>query len=317
MRMKKRLLLIGAAVVLIAAALFGMFAFLQEAPYAPRTSTDFVMGSVLTQTYWTNWPSFEVLEAIKQLEEELLNAEEAPELALEIMEASDGAFNPYLGALIKLWNIDSKDGTPPYVPTQEEIAEALQKRELDLGAYGKGAACDEALRRTSYNRGYPPVQGALVNLGGNILTYKQKTWWQPFKIALRDPLGGPNDTIGMFTLKGTHFISTSGSYEKYFEQDGVRYHHIFDPQTGYPAEREPGLISVTAITKGENGGALGDMLSTACFVLGYEESRDVLAQYNCDAIFVYEGGMVRATGGVRDYFTLTSPSYCWYDGVGA
>jgi len=284
----------------------------------PFASSSFAMGSVLTETLWiTKWDHLAFLfdpitEQIEILEQELLHAEEAPPLAIEIMEASSGAFNPWLGALTKLWNIDSKDDTPPYMPTQEEINEALQKRELDLGAYGKGAACDAACDRAL--RCIGGVKAAVINLGGNIVTYGQKPWGQPFKIALRDPKGGPNDTLGMFTLRGTHFISTSGSYEKYFEQDGKRYHHIFDPETGYPAEREPGLISVTVINK---HGAVGDALSTACFVLGYRESQEVLLTYGCDAIFIYEDGEVRATGGVRDYFTLTSPSYHWYDGVGA
>ena len=305
-KMKKRFLLIAAAVVMIVAALYGILLFFQNAPYAPKTSTDFAMGSVLTQTYWTNWVSGNVRKAIEELEEELLSATEAPALALEIMEASNGAFNPYLGALVKLWDVDGQK----YVPTQEEIEQALEAKELDLGAYGKGAACDVALRITSYNRGYPPVQGAVVNFGGNIFTYKQKTWWQPFKIALRDPLGGPNDTMGVFTLRGTHFISTSGSYEKYFERDGVKYHHIFDPETGYPACRDPGLVSVTVITGAEGyeagglstGGAIGDMVSTACFVLGYEASLELLAQYSCDALFVYENGDVRPVGRVMEYY---------------
>jgi len=103
----------------------------------------------------------------------------------------------------------------------------------------------------------------------------------------------------VFTLRGTHFISTSGSYEKYFEQDGVKYHHIFDPETGYPACRDPGLVSVTVIN---DNGALGDMISTACFVLGYEASLDLLETYNCDALFIYENGEVRPVGRVMEYY---------------
>ncbi|MDR2686773.1 MAG: FAD:protein FMN transferase [Oscillospiraceae bacterium] len=271
----------------------------------------------MTQTHWKKRNSYAkdegmVLLSIRELEEKLANADEPPASALEIMEATGGAFNPYLGALVKLWNIDSRDGSPPYVPAQEEIDEALRKKDLDLGAYGKGAACDEVLWQM--RPFFWPISTAVINLGGNILTYGKKPWGQPFQIALRDPKGGPNDTLGMFTLRGTHFISTSGSYEKYFERDGKRYHHIFDPETGYPAEREPGLVSVTVIN---DNGAAGDALSTACFVLGYRESQEVLQTYGCDAIFIYENGEVRATGGVRDYFTLTSPSYHWYDGVGA
>jgi len=255
------------------------------------------MGSVLNGTLWaTGLPypdlSNDFTNLMQRMEKELTNAAEAPPQAIEIMEASGGAFNPYLGALVKLWNINGE----PYLPTQKDIDEALQKREVGLGAYGKGAACDAAYNMASTMR----VKAAVINLGGNIATYGEKPWWQPFKIALRDPLGGPNDIIGVFKLWGTSwFISTSGSYEKYFERDGKRYHHIFDPETGYPACRDPGLVSVTVV----NGhGAVGDMISTACFVLGYEGSLDLLEQYNCDALFIYESGEVRPVGRVMEYY---------------
>ena len=304
--MKKRVFPIIAALAVLAGA-FALWIGKEQKKY---TSTGFAMGSVLTQTWWRRDHADFVLEKMQQTEKWISELTEAPPLAVEIMEASGGAYNPYLGALARLWNIDSKDGSPPYVPTQEEIGEALQKRELDLGAYGKGAAC-ETLIYTIFE--FSSHGSAVINLGGNIHTYGQKPWWQPFKISLRDPMGSPNDMLGLFTLKGTHFISTSGSYEKYFEQDGVRYHHIFDPETGYPTQREPGLASVTVVTRAggqpKQPGATGDMISTACFVLGYENSLDLLEKYACDAIFVYENGEVRAAGAVLDYFEITNAAY--------
>ena len=306
-----------AAAVLITITL-GVFVFQTKL----EQTSHFAMGSILEQSHWkwlgdlgaiNNWSKAraeEIYTAVAALENELNTLTEAPALALEIAEASGGAFSPYLGAVTALWNIDSKDGTPPCVPSQEELDVALLKKELDLGAYGKGAACDEALRIL-----LPASSAVVINLGGNIFTYGGKPLGQPFQIALRDPKGGMNDTLGMFTLKGIHFISTSGSYEKQFERDGKRYHHIFDPKTGYPAEME-GLISVTVVTGyniARNGGALGDMLSTACFVLGYDGSRELLQQYNADAIFIYESGEVRAAGNVRDYFRLKNLNYHWSD----
>jgi len=289
--MKKRIVLIALGVVVVAAALIALYLTPE-----PQTYTDFSMGSVLTQTYWWGSSDQAILAAIQELELQLVNMDAPPELAIEIMEASNGAYNPYLGALTKLWDIDGEGN----VPAQEEIEAALQKNELDLGAYGKGAACDEAMRVVMRVFGdYEIPCAAVINLGGNIMTYGQKPWGKPFKIALRDPNGGPNDTMGMFTLRGTHFISTSGSYEKYFEQDGERYHHIFDPETGYPACRESGLVSVTVIN---DNGALGDAISTACFVLGYEDSLDLLEQYNCDALFVYDDGEIRPVGRVMEYY---------------
>jgi len=302
--MKKRILLIVAAVVVLFAAFVGMVLFKAN----PQGFSGFAMGSVFNGTLWAVGLPFPGLSSdfnswFQHMEEELINAKEPPALALEIMEASDGAFNPYLGALVKLWNINDE----PYLPTQEEIAEALLKNGIDLGAYGKGAACDKALDRFEVMA----VNAAVINLGGNIATYGKKPLGQPFKIALRDPLGGPNDTMGVFTLRGTHFISTSGSYEKYFERDGVKYHHIFDPETGCPACRDPGLVSVTVISTGEYGGAIGDMVSTACFVLGYEASFELMGKYFTAALFIYEDGTVKNAGHTWDYFKLTNPSYQW------
>ena len=291
--MKKKLFVAALIVVLSAAALIGFYT-------RSSITTDFVMGSILTQTWWGYNAADMALEDMQRLEQDLLNDTQAPPLALDIMEASNGAFNPFLGALTTLWNID---GDAPYIPTQDEIDEALQKKELDLGAYGKGAACDVATRNITFMPWNRPL-GAVVNLGGNIATKGSKPWGKPFKIALRDPKGELNDILGMFALNGTNFISTSGSYEKYFERDGKRYHHIFDPETGYPAERDPGLISVTVITTGEYGGAIGDALSTACFVLGYEASQELLAKYHADAIFIYEDNTVKYAGSVEDYFRL-------------
>ena len=87
-------------------------------------------------------------------------------------------------------------------------------------------------------------------------------------------------------------------------EDGVRYHHILDPKTGYPADS--GLISVTIVCE---KGWLSDGLSTACFVLGYEDSLPLLATYQAEAVFVTEDKEVIVTDGLKDMFTLTDSSY--------
>ena len=110
--------------------------------------------------------------------------------------------------------------------------------------------------------------------------------------------------MGYVSLEGTRYISTSGDYEKYFEQDGKRYHHILDPHTGYPARR--GLISVTVIC---GSGLLSDGLSTACFVLGKEKALDLLDQYGAEGILVDENKNVVMTEGIRDSYTPLSSDY--------
>jgi len=288
----KRSVILGGAAFFAIAASIGI---VLSPP--PRTYTGFAMGSELRQTWWGWQGNIDgAAQAIYTLERELNRTKVAPKLASEIYARSDGAFDPWLGALVKLWGF----GGAPRVPTPDEIEKALRdKTKIDLGAYGKGAACDAALYYIRTQAG--GLRAALVNLGGNIVTYGRKPLGQPFKIALRDPKGKSNESMGIFRLRGTHFISTSGTYEKFFERDGKLYHHILDPATGAPACRDPGLVSVTVVS---DHGAAGDAVSTACFVLGYEKSLELLAHYGFDAIFVYEDGSVYAAGNVRDYFTL-------------
>ena len=101
-------------------------------------------------------------------------------------------------------------------------------------------------------------------------------------------------------MEGENYISTSGNYEKYFEQDGVRYHHILNPDTGYPAES--GLISVTVVA--ENG-LLSDGLSTACFVLGLTDGMELIEVCQAEAVFIDENYNVYVSEGLKDKFQIT------------
>lgn len=102
--------------------------------------------------------------------------------------------------------------------------------QLDLGAVGKGVALDEILKTLE---AHPEVSGAVISVGGSILTYGSKPEGGAWQIAVTDPLD-PSESVGVLTLDGGHCVSTSGDYERYVEVDGVRYHHILDPRTGSP-----------------------------------------------------------------------------------
>ncbi|MCL2487202.1 MAG: FAD:protein FMN transferase, partial [Oscillospiraceae bacterium] len=147
------------------------------------------------------------------------------------------------------------------------------------------------------------VSGGVVSTGSSVLVYGAKPGGAAFDIGIRDPLGGPNDLLGVLRIENG-VISTSGGYEKYFEADGTRYHHIFDGKTGYPSDS--GLLSVSVFCE---SGLLSDGLSTACYVLGYERSLELLKQYNAEAVFVLEDKTVRITVGLRQYFTLENSAY--------
>ena len=224
-----------------------------------------------------------------------------------------------IGALVSLWDIDAHaqesyvDKTEGYrLPGEAEIKEALscsgfskiERKDnsfllpegmvLDLGAVGKGLACDDIL---SYLEGQADVKAAVISVGGSILTYGEKPDGTAFKVAITDPF----DTgayCGYLTLAGNWFVSTSGDYERFVEVDGKRYHHILNPATGYPAES--GVKSVTILSK---NGMISDALSTACFVLGEEKGRLLADKYGVEALFISEDGNISMTEGMQEYFT--------------
>lgn len=228
------------------------------------------------------------------------------QLCLKAAEASEGAFNPFLGALTDQWGFGSEN---PKVPDKEVISGLLESLEnasiefsgentvifdseaaqIDLGAVGKGIACDEAKRLLDNSKS---VSGAVVAAGGSVLTWGQKPNSEPWTVSVRNPFSeNQSDVIGDLRIEGTAFISTSGSYERYFVENEKEYHHILDPKSGYPADNE--LISVTVLAK---TGIDSDMLSTACFVLGYDKSENLLNQYSSQAVFVYKNGDIRFSG---------------------
>ena len=227
---------------------------------------------------------------------------------LEISRETGGALNIALYPVTQAWGFTTGDY---HVPDAATLSDAMEKihweeiemdgtqvwlpegMELDLGAVGKGYLTDRCVELLRENQ----VSSALLDLGGNIYAHGRKEDGTAWRIGIQDPSG--QGLVASFTAEDEAVV-TSGTYQRYFEADGKRYHHILDSGTGYPVEN--GLESVTIVT---DNGFLADALSTSLFVLGLEDSvtfwREQYPQVG--VVWVTSQGEVYYTENLEDRFT--------------
>ncbi len=243
--------------------------------------------------------------------------QEILERCLELSELSAGAFDITIGPVVRLWNIDDwagKENSTEYqLPEQTELLETLQAcgyekmeikdgvlhmpdgMQLDLGAVGKGIALDEIRNFLQQKQ----EVSAVISVGGSILTYGTKPDGKLWRVGIVNPMQ-TSESIGYLELGGGWCVSTSGDYERYVELGGVRYHHIIDPHTAYPANS--GVKGVTILSE---SGLLSDAMSTACFILGEEKGLTLAEHVGVEALFVREDGTITMTEGMKSYFHLS------------
>ena len=228
--------------------------------------------------------------------------------AKNIAAASDGAFDFTLAPVSDLWNF-----TEAKLPEETALADALTRTgyervsingtvdlggtAVDLGGIAKGYEVGKLLALYREQN----VKGALVSCSSSVGVIGTKANGDAFQIGVRDPDGG---LLGVLSLTDS-ILSTSGDYERCFTLDGVRYHHILDPDTGTPVQN--GLRSVTVVAPLSDDlsltGARTDALSTALFVLGRGEKADaLLREYGMEAIFVTDDGIF-LTAGLKENFS--------------
>ena len=197
---------------------------------------------------------------------------------LDYSQLSEGAFDIAIEPLTSLWDFTAED---PQVPKDNLIQAALPKCDyhnisvnktkneitlktadtaIELGAIAKGYIADR-LKDYLVSQN---VKSAIINLGGNVLCIGEKTDNSAFKIGIQKPFADRSETIAVMDIKDKSVVS-SGIYERCFEQNGTLYHHLLNPETGYPYDN--GLIAVTIIS---DKSVDGDALSTTCFALGLE-----------------------------------------------
>ena len=235
---------------------------------------------------------------------------------LQIAEETKGAYSPCIRPLTSLWGIEDGDTLVPSEDVVEETVKDVnidnmeladngvilheENMGLDFGASGKGIACDEVAKLLMDS----DIHGAVISIGGSILVYGDKGDGKDWHIGIQDPRDKEGEAVGIVDIAGGKMVSTSGDYEKYFEQDGKRYHHILDPATGYPAES--GLISVTIIS---DNGLLSDAMSTACFVMGLKDGMAYAEEKGVEAVFITEKKDVYVTSGIKKKFRLQADGY--------
>lgn len=253
------------------------------------------------------------------------------ERSIALNEETEGAFEITVYPVKQAWGFTDENYR---IPTEEELKELLplvgsdqleldvenktvtyQKAgmKIDLGGITKGYASS---RLTDIFMKHD-VQG-MINLGGNVQVYGPKPDGSDWRVAIQAPERTEENTLpwlsqaasGSASLAGLDYIGvletnsqaviTSGGYERYFEKDGVYYHHIIDPKTGYPSDAD--LVSVTIVSE---DGTLADGLSTSMFVLGLDKASEIWRAHSdeFDMILMDTDGKMYATEGIKDQFT--------------
>ncbi len=232
---------------------------------------------------------------------------------------SHGKFDITVGPLVKLWNIP--DRPTEDIPTQDELNVVLPLTNykdvvideanktvfltrpgmmLDLGGIAKGYAAD-VISKMLTDEG---VKSAIIDLGGNIFAHGEKVSGDAWKIGIQNPFSNRGEIVGAISVKNKSIV-TSGIYERYIEVDGVKYHHILNPETGYPYEND--IAGITIIS---DKSTTGDALSTSVFALGIEEGMKFVEKLDdVDAIFVTKEKGIYVTSGIKDNFELRDENF--------
>lgn len=232
---------------------------------------------------------------------------------LEFGELSEGTFDITIGKASDLWDFHDEDEEGQKIgtlPDEAGLAEAVKhvdyrniiiegnsvrltdpEVQIDLGGIAKGYIADKVAEYLE-SKG---VTSAVVDLGGNIVVIGAKTETmeggesKEFSIGIADPISEKGELLGVLPCKDKTVV-TSGTYERYFELDGVRYHHVLNPETGYPTDTD--LLSVTVIAdKGRSVDC--DGMSTTCLTLGKEKGLELIRKTDgVEAIMVDKSGEV-------------------------
>jgi len=242
------------------------------------------------------------------------------ERALYYAEESGGTFDPTIGAVTSLWNIGQEDAA---VPEQEELDAILdvvdynlveldeenqtifleeEGMKVDLGAIAKGYITDEAARVLTEEG----VNTAIIDLGGDIVLVGSSTRGEdePWRVGIQNPYGERGEILGMVNLSDKAIV-TSGIYERNIEEDGKSYHHLMNPETGFPFENNLSGISIIA-----DNAMDADAIANIAFSKGVEDGLDYInAMDGVDVIYVTKDKEVYASDNIIDGVEITDETF--------
>ena len=225
-------------------------------------------------------------------------------------ELSEGRFDITIGRVSDLWDFHSEE---PAVPSDESLKEAVETVDwhkvlidgntvtltdpdthLDLGGIAKGYIADrlcEQLRRDG-------VTSGIISLGGNIACIGSKgsgSKASPFRVGIEKPYSNQSQIVGVVEASDETVV-TSGVYQRYFEKDGIQYHHILDATTGLPARSD--IVGVT-LKAADGKSADCDALATILLIMGEEKAMKMLEETDgFEAFFILEDGTFASTEGM-------------------
>lgn len=314
-------------------------------PVEPISNTQFLMGTVCTIKIYDKSSTMVLDKAFKRISEientmsinkdqsEVIDINNAAGVkpikisdgTMEVLKEgvkfaalTAGKMDITVGPLVKLWGIGTDAAR---VPSKEEISQkkaligyknlildeknktAFLKNKgmiIDLGAIAKGYTADEVKEVLKENG----VEHAIINLGGNVFAMGKNITGSPWKIGIQDPFTQRGDIIGMIEVEDKSIV-TSGIYERYFEKDGKKYHHILSTTTGYPCDNSIAGVSIVSAKSID-----GDALSTSVFSLGLEDGLKFINNMpGVEAIFITKDKQVYITPGLKNNFKITDTAF--------
>jgi len=325
--------------------LFGCASNQTELLKTPHRDTEFLLGTVVTISIYNPDQEHVVelaIDRIEQLEHILSDEIESTEVdqinenagikpvqvseelyylierSVEYGDISDGAFDVTIGPLTNLWRIGYDDARKPAVDEIEQAIALIDHQkiqldqedqsvfliekgmQLDLGAIAKGYITDQVYELFIQEG----VTSAIIDLGGNIFVMGHRPQGDKWSVGIQNPFLGRGEILGRIRTTDQSIV-TSGIYERYLEVDGVQYHHLLDPNTGYPFDHEIAGVSIISDTSID-----GDALSTVVFTKGLNEGKSFIESYpGAEAIFITKDQEVVISSGLIDEFELTNDRF--------